>query len=139
MKKLTGAMRMLASFVSVGAAGAIAYILLSSFLVTLGAQAWIASVLCYAALIPVVYVGQRSLTFRSKAAVSSSFLKYAATQLFGLGLSAALPYVIERNTNWSPTTAFFYVAVLTVFVNFMLLKFWAFRDTKPDDRIGSLD
>ena len=54
-------MRMMARFIVVGAAGAGAYVVLSSILHVLGLSAWIASLASYLVLVPTVHLAQRNI------------------------------------------------------------------------------
>jgi putative flippase GtrA len=121
-------MRFIATFLAVGAAGAGSYVVLSMLIHASGVEAWISSLVSYTALIPVVYLAQRRLTFQSKGSHLSSFPKYIATQLLGLALSGVLPYILVQKAGLPPLFVFAPVAIAIAFVNFVLLKFWTFSD-----------
>jgi len=121
-------MRFIATFLAVGAAGAGSYVMLSMLIHACGVEAWISSVASYTVLIPVVYLAQRGLTFRSKGPHLSSFPKYVVTQLLGLALSGILPYVLVQNAGLPAAFVFAPVAIAISAVNFVLLKFWTFSN-----------
>jgi putative flippase GtrA len=124
-KELDG-MPMVARFIVIGATAAAAYVVLSSLLHVLGLQAWIASLVSYLFILPIAYLAQRNITFESSASHSSSFPKYAATQLVGLALSALVPYQLEQSSGVPATIAFGLAAIVIALVNFILVKYWAF-------------
>ncbi len=119
-------MRTMLSFVGVGAAGAGAYVGLSSIIHSLGLSAWIASLASYLVLIPTVYLAQRNITFESRASHLSSFPKYVTTQIVGLTLSALVPYQLEQSGGVPAPVAFALVAITIALVNFILAKYWTF-------------
>jgi len=123
-----GSMRMVATFLAVGAAGAGAYVALSTAFNAAGAAAWIASIAAYATTIPAVYLAQRNFTFQSRAPHLSSFPKYVASQLLGLTLAGILPYVVAQGIGLPPVVAFALVAVTIAAVNLFVLRFWAFAE-----------
>lgn len=115
----------LAAFVGVGGAAALAYVVVASLFVAAGFTPWLVSVLCYAAFVPVVYLTQKRLAFRSSAPHAAAFPRYAATQMLGVALAAALPYATAAAV--PPAAGFLAVAVLVAAANFVLLRWWAFR------------
>jgi putative flippase GtrA len=119
-------MRLIPTFLGVGGAGAATYALLATGLDQAGLPAWLASVLSYAALIPIVYWGQRRLTFRSSAPHASAFPKYVGAQMLGLSLSAALPWFLPPAPRLPPALTFFAMIGVISALNFILLKFWTF-------------
>lgn len=118
--------RSIVSFFGVGATAAAGYVVLSTFVTYRGMAPWLASVLCYAALIPFAYVAQRSITFQSTVAHKLSFPKYLAVQCLGLMLAGALPYFADLLTEVPPVFAFLLVAATIVVTNLLLLKHWVF-------------
>lgn len=119
-------MRIVLCFIGVGAAGAGAYVALSSVLHALGLSAWVASSVSYLVLIPIVYLVQRNMTFESRASHLSSFPKYVMTQIMGLTLSALVPHQLEQAGGVPPISAFALVAITIALVNFVLAKYWTF-------------
>ena len=117
---------MLVTFTGVGVAGAAAYVALSTLLVTLGIAAWVASLVSYAVLIPVIYLAQRNFTFRSRVQHRSSFPKYFATQLLGLALAGVVPFFVVEDGRSSAILAFVLVVFLVPALTFILLRFWTF-------------
>ena len=118
--------REIVAYLGVGGAGAALYILLSTLLHAVGLVAWIASATAYLICIPIVYLAQRNIAFRSRAAYFNSFLKYAVTQSISLSLSAVLPYLLVTNSRMPAIVSFVVVSLVGACVNFGLLKSWAF-------------
>jgi putative flippase GtrA len=119
-------MRTMARFIIIGAAGAGAYVVLSSILHVLGLPAWIASLASYLFLLPAVYLAQRNIAFESRASHLSSFPKYVAIQTVGLTLSAVVPYQLAQSNQVPATVVFGLAAIVIALVNFILVKYWAF-------------
>jgi putative flippase GtrA len=120
-------LRTLLSFVSVGGSSATAYIIASTILTHLGVSPWLASVGCYAALIPAAYFGQRWFTFQATTPHASSFPRYVIVQLIGLALAAILPRAFADTVKENPLTIFIAIALLIAATNFVLLRWWAFQ------------
>lgn len=116
-----------ARFLVVGGTGAALYFVGSLILYELGLSTPIASLVSYCGLVPIMYMAQRVLTFRSSEPVVQSFLKYTATQIASLVTAYLLPLLIVRHTAPPPSITFGLVLVVTASLNFLLLKFWAFR------------
>lgn len=119
--------RSLSTFFIVGVAGAVAYVILSSGLTTIIGIAYIASIISYCVLTPIVYLAQRTFTFRSVASHRVVFPKYVATQLIGLSISGVLPYTFRDIAQKTPIVVFVLVAMVVPIANFVLLRFWAFK------------
>jgi putative flippase GtrA len=119
--------RSLFTFLIVGVAGAVAYVVLSSVLTTIIGIAYIASIISYCVLTPIVYLAQRTFTFRSIANHRVVFPKYAATQLIGLSISGVLPYTFRDMAQQTPIVVFVLVVMVVPIANFVLLRFWAFK------------
>jgi putative flippase GtrA len=121
-------LRELIGFVFVGGSGAVAFVVLSSLLVSLdtGVPAWIVSALTWAALIVPVYLGHHRLSFRSGVRHSQGLPRYVAVQISALCFAAAFSYVTYSVFHLRPLYASVIVSVLTAGVNFVVLKLWAF-------------
>lgn len=120
-------LRDLAWFVVVGTLGAGLYVAFAAALHRLGLATMPASALGYGLCIPVVYLAQRSLAFRSDAAHRTAFPRYVAVQMLGLSLAAGLPALFERGLALPSWAVFAGVAAATPACSFLLLRFWAFR------------
>jgi putative flippase GtrA len=120
-------LRSLSTFLIVGIAGAVAYIILSIVLTSIIGLAYVASIISYCLLTPVVYLAQRAFTFRSTAQHSVVFPKYVATQLIGLSISGVLPYLFHDIAEKTPIVVFGLVVMVVPIANFVLLRFWAFK------------
>ena len=120
-------MTTLVRFAGVGTAAAAAYVVLSWGLNRIGFELWFASLASYLAIIPLAYLSQRRLAFRSTSPHQSSFPKYVSAQTLGLALSAILAALTSVYVALSPFFAFVGVALIIAIINFLLLKFWAFE------------
>lgn len=120
-------MRDLAWFLAVGTLGAGLYVAFAAGLHRLGLATVPASAMGYGLCIPIVYLAQHSLAFRSDASHRSAFPRYVAVQMLGLSLAALLPAFFERGLGLPPAAVFAGVAVTTPACSFLLLRFWAFR------------
>ena len=117
-------------FLITGGSGAVAYLAGSTLLTFAGMQPWLASFLVYGSLVPIVYTIQRRFVFRSGVAHSRSFPRYVAIQSIGLGLAAALPFLLEDVVP-SPVVSFVIVQVVITFTNYVLQLRWAFQEGPP--------
>jgi putative flippase GtrA len=121
-----GLFRTIVSFLGVGSLGALTYVLLASVLTSAGLSRSVASGLCYAALIPIVYLGHQIFTFRASIIHRVAFPRYVAIQAVGLILSVALPLMVDPAV---PAFAVYAVVCVAVAVlSFLLMKFWVFVD-----------
>jgi putative flippase GtrA len=114
-------------FVSAGTFGAACYVVFSSVLTYSGLRPWISSLFIYIALIPIVYYIQKRFVFKSKNSHFSSLPKYATTQLFGLTLSAFLPYVLEI-FKFNPEFSFVIVVACITLANYVIQSRWVFSE-----------
>ena len=112
-------------FLMVGGSGSFAYILLSYFLLQTVKEPWLSSFIAYAFLIPIVYMLQRRFVFRSKEPYVKSFFRYLAIQLFGLTLSAIIPYVLSLYAV-NPLVSFMLVVLIVPLLSYILQACWAF-------------
>jgi putative flippase GtrA len=113
-------------FLIVGGIGALGYIALSYFIVFIGVTPWLSSFTAYLLSIPAVFFMQRYFVFKGISANLNTFLKYLATQLFGLGLSAILPLFLELFSIPS-VLSFISVSVTSAFISYLLQSRWVFR------------
>lgn len=122
-------------FLLTGGFGAGLYIVGSFILTTNGMEAWIASFIVYACLVPVVYFIQKQFVFESGKSDSKSFPRYLVIQVIGLGLSAILPFLLAK-INVSPIISFFFLALVISITNYVLQLRWAFS---IDNKNGELN
>jgi putative flippase GtrA len=120
-------LRTLSTFIIVGAAGAVAYVILSTILTSIIGLAYVASIISYCVLTPTVYLAQRAFTFRSSAQHIVVLPKYVATQLIGLSISGVVPYLFRDIAEKTPIVVFGLVVMVVPILNFVLLRFWAFK------------
>lgn len=116
-------------FLLTGAFGAGCYFLTSYALSANGIEAWLASLIAYTGMVPVVYFIQKVFVFESDRSHSTSFPRYVAIQIIGLSLSASLPFLLGR-LGISPAVSFLCVVALITLINYALQARWAFsQDT----------
>lgn len=115
-------------FLAVGSSGAIAFVVLSTLVIGLrtGLPAWVASGLCYAALVPVVYMLHRRFSFDSPAPHTAAFPRYVAVQVSSVLLASLFSYIAYGTFRLPPPLASILVTGLVSGVNFVVLRIWAF-------------
>lgn len=120
-------------FLAVGGLGAVAYVLFSYLLTLAGTRPWIASVVVYSCLIPIVYVAHRRFVFESERAHTTAFPRYVAIQLLSLSLSVVVPWAFEAY-GIHPVIAFLSVAIGAALTSYVLQSRWAFAQDRqgPD-------
>ena len=121
----------LIAFLTVGGSGAVAFVMLSSLAIGLhtGLADWLASAVCYGALIGPVYLAHRRFSFSSEAPHRHALPRYVAVQLCALLLAAGFSYLVYGYFGLPTVAASLLVTGLTSGVNFMVLKLWAFAAT----------
>jgi putative flippase GtrA len=112
-------------FLLAGGLGATCYIVGSSILTFVGVDAWIASTIVYSCLVPIIYLIQKKFVFESVESHSRSFPRYLTIQLVGIGLSASIPFLLDK-LKISQTISFVCVVLLITFTNYVLQLRWAF-------------
>jgi len=118
----------LLAFIAVGAAGAGAFVVLSTAMIWLdtGFADWVVNTACYAALIVPVYLLHRRFSFDSDAPHRRALPRYLAVQCMALLLAAAFSFVVHGVLAMPTIFASMLVIALTSGVNFMVLRSWAF-------------
>lgn len=118
----------LVAFITIGAAGAAAFVVLSTAVIWLdtGLADWVANAVCYAALIVPVYAMHRRHSFDSDAPHSQALPRYMAVQGMALLLAALFSFVVHGVLAVPTVFASIVVIALTSGVNFMVLRGWAF-------------
>src|SRR6185295_9560687 len=114
------------SYLAIGGASALAYILVGIMLTGFGLSPGLASVAGYLLVIFPAYFGQKILTFRSSAWHRIAFPKYLALQVAG---NIAGYFISEYLVRAGLPTwiAFGTVAVIVAGMNFFAMKYWTFR------------
>jgi putative flippase GtrA len=127
-KWLPPGLRQVFWFGVVGGSGAIAFIVLSTLMLSLrtGLADWVVSTLCYAALILPVYLAHRALSFRSDAPHTQALPRYVATQACALVLAAIISYGVYALPGLPNVVAAALVSALTSIFTFIVLRLWAF-------------
>ena len=113
-------------FLLAGGFGAACYIVISSILTFIGVDAWIASVSVYTCLVPIIYLIQKKFVFDSKESHSKTFPIYLTIQLFGIVISALIPFILAK-FQINPTIALLCVVMLITVTNYALQLLWAFK------------
>lgn len=118
----------LVAFICIGAAGAAAFVVLSSIMIWLGTgfANWAVNAACYAALIGPVYLLHRRYSFDSDAPHMQALPRYMAVQAMALVLAALFSFVVHGVPAMPTVLASVLVIALTSGVNFMVLRSWAF-------------
>ncbi len=118
----------LVAFIAIGAAGAAAFVVLSTALIWLdtGIADWVVNAASYAALIVPVYALHRRYSFDSDAPHSQALPRYMAVQGMALLLAALFSFVVHGVLAVPTLFASILVIALTSGVNFMVLRSWAF-------------
>ena len=121
----------LVAFIVVGGTGAVAFVLLSTFVVGApwGPPKWLGSTFCYALLILPVYAAHRRFTFRTDLPHRQALPRYAGVQCASLLLASLFSYLVYETVGLAPLFGSVIVTGLTSGVSFMVLKLWAFRRT----------
>ncbi len=123
-----GSLGALVRFVAIGAAGALAFVVLSTAMISLrlGVADWIVNTACYAALIVPVYLLHRRFSFRSDAGHRQALPRYMAVQGMALTLAALFSFVLYGVLTLPTLAASLLVIALTSGINFLVLRGWAF-------------
>ena len=114
-------------FLIVGGFGAVTYILGAYVASRFITEAWIASLIVYFGLIPIVYLIQRRFVFESNQPYLGSFLRYLTIQGIGLLISTASPFFLSK-LNIPPLSSFVFAAILIGFISYVLQLCWAFKE-----------
>jgi putative flippase GtrA len=122
----------LIAFITIGAAGAAAFVVLSTAMIWLhtGLADWVVNTACYASLILPVYALHRRYSFNSDAPHSQALPRYMAVQGMALLLAALFSFVVHSVLAIPTIPASMLVIALTSGVNFMVLRSWAFARTQ---------
>lgn len=122
------ALAQMATFVGIGAAGSVAFVVLSSLLIwaETGLEPWVTNAACYGGLILPVYLLQRRYSFRSEASHIQALPRYLAVQGMALLLAALFSFVAHGLMALPTVFASLLVIGLTSGVNFVVLRSWAF-------------
>jgi putative flippase GtrA len=112
-------------FLVTGGLGAACYLLLSIVLTMLGVVTWIASLMVYGTLVPLIYIMQKKFVFESDTPHSVAFPKYLAIQILGISVSGLLPFILG-GFSVAPGTSFVAVVAFITVTNYILQSRWAF-------------
>jgi len=119
------ALREKAAFVLVGASASACYIIFAALLHWAGLTAAAASAVSYLLCIPLAYLGQRRITFRSSRRHTIALIRYAATQGLGLAIATATVH-FASSAGVSTVLAFVLADILASVQTYMLQKHWVY-------------
>jgi putative flippase GtrA len=127
------------NFIGIGAAGAAAFVLLSTLVMWIDpyAERWMINAACYAATILPVYLMHRRYSFDSDASHVQAFPRYLAVQAMALVLAAVFSFVINGVFSLPTFFASILVIGLTSGVNFLVLRSWAFARSRVGAAIAA--
>ena len=116
-----------AKFSVVGAAAATSYAAIATALVRWQvADPFTASLVTYAAIIPLAYASQRRFTFRSKARLAKSFTLYSLVQILALTLISQATLRFITGTAWLDAIVFLATAgvasILSFFISTLIFR-----------------
>ena len=116
------------NFIGIGAGGALAFVVLSTIMITLNPDApeWLVNAACYASTILPVYLLHRRFSFVSDASHWQALPRYLAVQGMALLLAALFTFVIHGVMALPTVLASMLVIMLTSGVNYVVLRSWAF-------------
>ena len=114
------------SYLTIGGATALAYILVCMLLTGFGLSPGLASVAGYLMVVFPAYFGQKILTFRSSAWHRIALPKYLALQVAGNIAGCFISEYLVR-AGLPTWMAFGTVAVIVAGTNFFAMKYWTFR------------
>lgn len=116
------------NFVGIGAGGALAFVALSTLMISLnpGAPQAVVNAACYASTILPVYLLHRRFSFSSDASHWQALPRYMAVQGMALLLAALFTFVIHGVLALPTVFASMLVILLTSGVNYLVLRSWAF-------------
>lgn len=122
----------LVAFLTIGGAGAVAFVVLSTGMIWLntGVDDWKVNAACYASLIVPVYLMHRRFSFQSDAPHGQALPRYMAVQGMALLLAALFSYVVHGILAVPTLPASILVITLTSGINFVVLRSWAFARTQ---------
>lgn len=121
------------AFIAIGAAGAAAFVALSTLaigVIDTGLPEWVVNALCYGALIGPVYLLHRRFSFVSDAPHRQALPRYMAVQGMALVLTALLSYLAHNVLAMPVLPASIMVVGATSASNFLVLRGWAFARAK---------
>ena len=120
----------LLAFVLVGAGGALAYVVLTTLLMSLGVPwpRWVSGAACYGVLVVPVYLTHRRFSFQSDTQHRVALPRYVAVQTMAVGLAALFSWLFFSVFGVPSLYGSVLVIVLIAAVNFTVLRLWAFAD-----------
>jgi len=113
------------AFLAVGGSALLGYVLVAEALHRAGLAPTPASMLAYPICVPLAYLGQRYITFRSTRGHATALTRYVATQ--GVGLGVASGAVAAAASMGLPSLLSFGVAGgLASMLTYVLQKHWVY-------------
>jgi putative flippase GtrA len=131
------ALLQLALFIAIGGSAALVYALFSAAMIGMrtGLPDWLVSGLCYAIMVPLVYLLHHLISFRSASGHRQALPRYLAVQALGICLATLLSLLCHTWLRLPPVAAGLVIAAVVAGINFLLLKLWAF--TAPAEVLHS--
>jgi len=131
----TARLREIAVFLVVGGTAAAIYAGLgATFTGWFGIRPSVSVVLSVSIVLPLAYLAQRHVTFRSSRSHAAAFSRYVATQAISNVVAIAGAELFEPEVRAYPIPAFLGIAVLVTIFNYFLLKIWVFGHEQ--ERVG---
>ena len=120
----------LVAFVLVGGGALLAYVLLSTLLMSVGLPwpRWVIGAACYAGLVLPVYLLHRRFSFQSGARHRVALPRYVAVQTVAIGLAALFSWLFHTVFGMPSFYGSVVVIGIVSAVNFAVLRLWAFAE-----------
>lgn len=105
------------------------YVALGASFVLLGASPSMAGVLALAPVLAVSYLGHKLKTFRSNGLHRHEAPRFLVVSAVDFVLAAVIPK-LGVHAHAPPVAAFLFLTALIPFMNFLLMRFWIFRQSR---------
>ncbi|MHA6691111.1 GtrA family protein [Devosia sp. A449] len=126
------------AFLAIGATSAIAFVLLSTLLIWLdsGLPNWVVNTLCYGGFVVPVYLLHRRFSFSTQASHRQALPRYVAVQAMALVLTALFAFIFHELLGLPTIVAATLVVGMTVSVNYVVLRRWAFAQPRLEEALA---
>lgn len=114
-------------YVTIAGFNAAFYVALGAAIVALDVSPPIAGVLALFPVLAVSYLGHKAKTFRSRGLHRHEAPRFLFVCIVDLALAALIPK-LGMHAHAAPVAAFALLTALIPLVNFLLMRFWIFRD-----------
>jgi putative flippase GtrA len=117
----------LTTYLLIGGLGAVAYVIIGTFLTDgVGLAASVSSLVAYAVLIPILYLLQRVVTFRPERVLGRMFWRYVAVQVAALLASSAVVGILVSVFGIAALPAFTATALVIGVASYLVHRTWTF-------------